>query len=379
MVDKKELTELSTFQAGGYFITSLYLIVDGRQLNKKDYEIKLKDLIKERKQEIEHLGIGDEAKKSLYEDFEKITNYVSYEFDGRKAKTLAIFSCSALGLWRVYRLPQTIHSRLVVSKQAYIRPLAALLEENKRYFVILVSRDKARLFEYYMAELIEHSQILDEVPGKVRIAGWYGLAERRIERNIEDKVHRHFKHVADAVHEYDRDNEPDYFIIGGRKDILPEFEGHLHTTIQDRIVARIQIDPEAPTPEVLKQVEKAVEEFEIREQERLLKQLFEESGSNGLGVLGLKGTLKALWNGQVRVLFVTEDYARPGYYCPECWYMSADETACPFDNSEMKQSHDIIEDAVETAILQNCEVVRVKNSDVLEKYDHIGALLRFKI
>ncbi|HHM23839.1 MAG TPA: hypothetical protein ENJ23_02225 [Bacteroidetes bacterium] len=379
MVDKRELEELSTFQSGGYFVASLYLNVDGKRFNKKDYEIKLKDLIKQRNQELEQLGIADEARESLQQDFEKMMNYVSYEFDGRGAKSLAIFSCSALGLWKVFRLPQAVHPRLVVSKQPYIRPLAALLEENKRYLTVLISRDKARIFDYYMGELEEVTKILDEVPGKVRIAGWYGLAERRIERNIEDKVHRHFKHVADAVMEYSRKTPPDFYIIGGRRETLPEFERHLHTDILKRIVARIEIDPEAPTAEVREEVERAVEEYEEAEKKRLLEKLFEEAGANGLGVLGLKPTLKALWNGQVSVLFVTEDYVRQGYYCPECYYMSADETVCPYDGTEMKISHDIFEDAVETAILQNCEVVRVKDASVLEKYEHMGALLRFKL
>jgi len=379
MVDKKALEELSNFQSGGYFVTSLYLGVDGKRFNKKDYEIKLKDLIKQRNLEIERLGISDEAKRSLQEDFEKLSNYVSYEFDGKGAKSLAIFSCSALGLWRVFRLPQAVHPRLVVSKQAYIRPLAALLEENKRYVVVLISRDKARIFEYYMAELVEITKILDEVPGKVRIAGWYGLAERRIERNIEDKVHRHFKHVADTVMDYSQQNEPDYFILGGRKETVPEFERHLHTDIQKRIVARIEIDPEAREADVRDAIQQAVEQFEEEEKKRLLNRLFEEAGSNGLGVLGLKPTLKALWHGQVNALFVTEDAVRQGYYCPECYYLSADETRCPYDGTEMKVSHDIFEDAVETAILQNCEIVRIRDTEVLEKYDHMAALLRFKL
>jgi|Deesub1362B_J571_1020462.scaffolds.fasta_scaffold01303_4 peptide chain release factor subunit 1 len=379
MLQKKDLEELSQFQAGGYFVTSLYLNVDGKRFNKRDYEIKLKDLIRQRRQELENMGLSQEALDSIEEDFHKLSDYVSYQFDGRRAKSLAIFSCSALKFWKVFQLPQAVHPRLVVSKQPYIRPLAATLEENKRYLVILVSRDKARLFEYFMGELIEHTTILDEVPGRVKVAGWYGLAERRIERSIEDKVHRHYKHTAESAKALQDRIHAHYLIIGGRKESLPEFERHLHSTLQEKIVARIQADPDRTPDEIQSIVEKAIEDFEKKQQERLLNQLFEEAGSDGLGVLGLQNTLKALWNGQVRILFVTEDHSRPGKYCPQCYYMSANEETCPHDGSEMLQSHDIIEDAIETAILQHCELVRVKDPQYLEKHEHIGALLRFKV
>ena len=58
MIHKDELSSLSKFQAGGYFVSSLYLNVDGKRFKKKDYEIKLKALIKDRKQEVDGLGLN---------------------------------------------------------------------------------------------------------------------------------------------------------------------------------------------------------------------------------------------------------------------------------------------------------------------------------
>jgi peptide chain release factor subunit 1 len=39
-----------------------------------------------------------------------------------------------------------------------------------------------------MGEIEEQTEILDDVPPKVRGAGWYGLSEKRIERHVEDHL-----------------------------------------------------------------------------------------------------------------------------------------------------------------------------------------------
>jgi len=240
--------------------------------------------------------------------------------------------------------------------------------------------DKAKLFEYYMGDLQEHSQILNDVPSQVKMAGWYGLEERRIERRIDDHVQRHFKNVSEDVFNYYQNNQPDYFIIGGRQRTISEFESHLHTNIQERIIDRIRIDLKASTSDLTSTIKSAVENFESKEQKRMLDGLFEEKNPEGLAITGLKATLRAIWNGQVRTLFVTEDYSKAGFYCPKCWSMSDNEKLCANDQTPMKKSHNIIEDAIETAMFQNCEIIRVKDKKALAgEYENIGALLRFKI
>jgi len=169
-------------------------------------------------------------------------------------------------------------------------------------------------------------------------------------------------------------------VIGGRKQIIADFEKHLHSVIQERIIARIRIDLEASQSDLNAAIETSVQEFEMREQKRRINQLFEQNGPDGLAVTGLKATLRALWNGQVRSLFITEDYSKAGFYCPKCWYMSNNEELCANDHTKMKKSHDIIEDAIETAMFQNCEIIRVKDKQILAgEFEHIGAILRFTL
>jgi peptide subunit release factor 1 (eRF1) len=325
------------------------------------------------------MDLDSETRESLEQDFKHILNYVTLDFDGKGTRCLVIFSSSKQNFWQVYRLPQPVKSRLIVSNEPYVRPLTTLLDEYKRYCTVVVSRDKARIFEVYLGEITEHTDIFSEVPGKVRIAGWYGLEERRIERHIDDQIHRHLKQVADATLNFFKEKKFDWLIIGGKKETLTAFERHLHSYLQERIVGRIDLEPDASLHEALARTQEIARRVEREEEQALIQRLMDEANSNGLGVLGLEDTLKAVWQGQVNTLILKNDLTVPGYVCPKCGYMSVEESECPIDQIAMTPTPDILEEAVESAILQNCQIEHVMESQELDNVGGIGAILRFKL
>ncbi len=379
MITMEQVEELLQFKADPFLMTSLYLNVNQKRFSKKDYEIQLKDLIKERRQELKNMDLDAETKESLEKDFQKILDYVTLEFDGKGSRCLVVFSSTRKNFWQVYRLPKPVKSRLVVSNEPYVRPLTALLDEYKRYCTVVVSRDKARIFEVYLGEITEHTDIFSEIPGKVRIAGWYGLEERRIERHIEDQVHRHLKQVADATLDFFKEKKFDWLIIGGKKETLSAFERHLHTYLLDRIVGRIDLEPDTSLHEALAKTQEIARDVERQEEQKLVQRMMDEANSNGLGVFGLEDTLKAIWQGQVNILILKEDLTVPGYICPKCGYMSVEESECPVDQIKMNPTPDVLEEAVESAILQNCQIEHVSESQELDHVGGIGAILRFKL
>jgi len=379
MITMEQVEELLSFKANPFLVSSLYLNVNEKRFSKKEYVIRLKDLIKQRRQDIKNADLNSEIKTSLEEDFKKIQNHVEQEFSGKGVRGVVVFSASKKNLWQVYHLPLPVKTRLVVNGEPYVRPLTALLDEYKRYCTVVVSRDKARIFEVYLGEITEHTEIFNQVPGKVRIAGWYGLEERRIERNIEDKVHRHFKEVADATLELFKKKRFDWLIVGGKKESVSTFEKHLHTYLRDRIIDRVDLDPNSSLHEALLKTQEVAQRVEREEEARLIHRLLEEVNSKGLGVIGLEDTLKAIWQGQVNVLILKDDLSVPGFVCPKCGYMSTEKSECPNDKIAMIATPDILEEAVESAIIQNCQIEHIVESQELDDVGGIGAILRFKI
>lgn len=379
MIDYDHLETLSKFDSGNFFATSLYLNVDGSRCSKKDCEILLKDLLKERKAEIEQSEFSIEQRRSLENDFDKIQRFVSLEFEPKGTKGLAVFSCSEKGLWQVYHLPLPVKSRLVVSKNLYTHPLTVLFHEYKRFCVLSMDRSHARIFEVYAGEINEHTQIFDDIPGRVREGGWYGLEGKRIERHIEDHVHRHFKRVAEALLDFFKQKKFAGLVLGGRREILSEFQNYLHSYLKEKIVGQIEAEPAAAVREILLKTQRLEQELKQKEDQKTIKRLLEEAGSGGMAVVGLNETLLPLWRGQVDTLLVQDGFSSPGAICAQCGYLSIVDEICPNCRASLREVADIVAEVVEIAIRQNYRLWRVGASKEFEKAGSIGAFLRFKI
>ncbi|MCX5800050.1 MAG: hypothetical protein NTX17_01475 [Candidatus Eisenbacteria bacterium] len=359
--------------------TSLYLDLSSLKFTTKDAEIVLKGMMKERKHAIEKSSFGREAKLSLADDFEKLSKYVTTELDRRGAKGIAIFASSGSGLWNAYPLPGPVTNLLIVDRDPYIRPFTMLLDQYKRYCTVLVDRERARVFAVCLGEIEDHSQIFDEVPGKVKASGWGGYEERRIERHIEDHVHRHLKNVADVTYEFLRNRKFDRLIIGGQAEIVPEFERLLHSYLKERVVAKISVDASIPLDEALKRTMQVDKEIEERSDVELVRKLVESAKGGGLGVLGLRATLGALRRSQVHTLVLEMGYVADGVVCDNSRFVGIDEQECPLCKAKTRSVADVVEEAIRETLRQNGKVVHVGVSTALETEGRIGAILRFAL
>src|SRR3990172_3044 len=234
MIGRESLSELMSFSPDQYLTTTLYLQIEGGPQH--SHTIELKDLIKQRKKDLEVQSMIPEARGSVNSDLRKIKDFVNLKFSREGVKTLVLFSSTAKKFWKVVTLNMALRSQLVISQRPYVRPLTLLLDEYSRFLVVLVERSKARLFEAYAGEIREYDNVFDEVPGRVRMGGFLGYEEKRIHRHIEDHVRRHFKHVADVALDLYKKHSHDYVIVLGSEQNTNDFHHYLHNALQDRIV-----------------------------------------------------------------------------------------------------------------------------------------------
>lgn len=377
MIDQEQIEKLKRFPREEFWVTTLYLRIDGSRTSKKDYDILLKDMVKDKRAEIEGLRLSDDQMESLEEDFEKILRFVSLELHTKGVRTLVIFSCSKRGLWQVYSLPLSMESRLVISKSPHTLPLEIFLKDHKKFCLISLDREKARIFSIRLGEIEEYSKFSDEVPAQVKEGGWYGLQGKRIERHIEDHLHRHFERVADAALDFFKKQKFDGLILGGRRETLTEFRPHLHAYLRDKIVGEIDLEPNASISEALEKTLELEQEVKQREGKEVVKKLIDSIGSKG--VAGLNDILLPLWRGQVDMLVIKDGFSAPGSICEKCGYLSVVDQICPNCRSRLKRLPEIIGPIVETAMKQGCRIKFVLQSRELEDIGGIGAFLRFKI
>lgn len=377
MITRENLSELSSFNPEGYLTTSLYLHIEGTP--QPSYVIELKDLVKERKAEIEKQQLPPDKVKSAQADLKKIQEFVNSKFSRNGVRTLVLFSCSAKKWWKELTVNLPIRSRLVMNSKPYLLPLTLLLDEHKRFLCILVDSSKARLFEVFGGEILEHTDILDEVPGKVKKAGFGGYEERRIERHIEDHVRRHFKHVADKATDFFRKYQNDFVILGGSEQNTSEFRHYLQSPLQDKVVSTFLEEINATPKAILERTLLVEEEIRQKEQRELLERFLAQLNSGGLGVAGLDSTLKALRQGQVNYLLVKDGYEIEGFRCRECFGLHAENGSCKYCNGPTEKVSDVIDEAVQEALQQGVHVKYITLAEPEHSLaGNIGAILRFK-
>lgn len=389
LIRREQVERLSHIESGESLVISCYLHTDGKHQTDDDYQITLKHLIKQAREDLEGRELSDEVRKSAEGDLDRIRSYVEGEFDRNGTRGLAIFACGPCGVWEIFPLPRPLPSRLVVDHSPYLRPLTVLLDEHPRFCAVLVDREKARIFEIYQGEIEETTELLDEVPDQVRYGGdrqrgpghdQHGTREGQISRHIEDHVHRHYKNTADTLFDIWRKERFDFLLVGGHREALNEFTQHLHSYLQERLRSTIEADLQDSASTVLDTVRQVEQEVERENEARLMERLRTEAKKKGMAVLGIEATLEALHRGAVHTLVVDNEKQASGWRCRDCRRMTASEGACPScRREEMEEIPHLIDQAIEEAILQGSEIEHIIEGAGFEGDGPLAAILRFRL
>lgn len=357
------------------YITTFYLNVDGSKGSKKDPLITTKFLLKQGKEKMKSLSLSRQARSSLEEDLRKILSYVEFEFDRKGHRGLALFSCQGMGFFKALPLSIPVGNFLTMEKKCYVTPLLLSREQGKDLCLLLIDRSKSKLLEWNNGELVEHSTIFDEVPQRVREGGWYGLQEKRIARHVEDHVHQHFKKVAVTLFEFFKERHFEGLFLGGPKEAVQDFIPHLHTDLQKRLLATLDLPVESPVSSLIQVMREMAERLRLREEEELVKRL-KEQFDKGLANCGAKEVLEALAQGQVQSLVIKAGATLQGYACATCEHLSVEKGECPGCGGDLSLQEDILPRILESAISQHAQVVHAR---LVQLPSAISALLRFSL
>jgi peptide subunit release factor 1 (eRF1) len=90
-------------------------------------------------------------------------------------------------------------------------------------------------------------------------------------------------------------------------------------------------------------------------------------------------TLQALNLGQVRVFFLNDGYAHPGYRCPEGYLAIRREDLEGFCPGEELEVEDLADDALEFALQLGAEVQVLRSPEARERIPTMGAILRYRL
>ncbi len=304
--------------------------------------------------------LDHEDRIALREDLARVRAYLtSDEPPYQGARGLAVFASGLDELFEVVQIHAPVEGKAVIGAAPYIEPLVELTQV-RRWCVALVSEQNARVFTGIPAGLEERERI--------------GLREQFEDEDL------HLRDVAERLERRWLTERFDLLAVGGEAEVVPRFERLLSQDLRRRLVdRRVEADINYARDEDIRAAVADVVEQEEREHERAaLDRLEAGLGMGERAAGGPESTLEALNERRVEVLLLERGLRRQGGRCPSDGLLTvATSGPCPAGDGEVEEVEDLVEAAVEAALLQDAEVIFVERYPDLGPHQGMAALLRF--
>ena len=383
MITREQIQELAQFEDGDGCALSFYFQpATPRNKAHKEEAILTKDLAREALRKLESKGKTNPKEKceSARADLDRVLQ-LSNEFRSNGTHAKAVFACSARDFWREYDLPaQLSGTQLLVDRHFHLRPLAQLLGAFPSLGVVLLDRQRARLFDLRLGELTEREGFFRLLPRRGRSDGFAGYDGGHAERRVADEARQHFKQVAEVVKVALEKRMFDKWILGCQDSHWPQFESQLHSDAAHRLLGRFAADVVHTTPDMVRsQSEQIFDEWQAERCRELVNETIGQARSNGRGVTGLRRVLRSVELGEVQTLLIGEKYAAQAVECTGCGHLDAHVVSfCPVCGRQTREVVNVAEAILPWVIRQDIELFYVKNDADLDAVGNIAALLRFR-
>ncbi len=247
------------------------------------------------------------------------------------------------------------------------------------------------MFSLFLGKFKEYPDLFvqDDVPDRVSakksmaVSAWgvySGMGDQRIQRHIEDHVHRHLNRVAERTFEFSKDKGIERLILAAPDErTVSLLKDHLHSYLKQRVLGEFHARPDDAEQRLQEKALDTKREIEEREQEKLLDRLMDLHLSAGLGVVGLQPVLDALRMGQIHTLVMKDDFTASGYLCPKDRYLSAGASSCPVCGKALQPVERLPEEMLQEALAQGAEILYASVEHADFDPHGIGALLRFRV
>ncbi|WP_213697291.1 hypothetical protein [Acetomicrobium sp.] len=367
---------------GKPFLMSLYVDCDRAQRSAKEILIDLKNLQKKASEEVKYV-CGDANCKQCNETIASLFNELSDELSHggfSEAKGVSCFADLHGDYRRFIGLPILVVNKIKFLDHPFLAPLVEALSPHKLALAAVVEARRATFFRVYASSVDKLMTLEEDVPPKVKSAGWYGLEETRIKRHVEDHVEKHLKNVGATMRAlYDEDNYS-IILVGGNTNyalVVADLLKEIITGIPVEVLNNLGITDQ-PRAVVDAVADHALQTF-VAESSNLIEGLITEHEKGGLAVAGLRGVIHASNLHAIHKLIVDSHKEIPGKRCSSCGALGLDEDLCPLCHGRMEDVEDIIDLLIYKTLCDDGDVRVIGGESPLREYEGVGATLRFLI
>lgn len=379
MITRENIRELAQFQPNEEEVCALSFYFQPhtpRNKSHKEEAILAKDLVKQALREAEKNGKKSSARKDLQRILE-----IAGGLHGNQARAKAIFACAAKNFWREFDLPPLLPgTQLFVNRRFHLKPLAALLGAQPRLCVVVLDRQRARLFDLRLDELKERDGLFHALSRRGRSDGFGGYDAGHSERRVADEAMHHFKAVAARLQDELEKGVWEKLIVGCQESNWPEFEIYLHPYLKQRLLGHFSTDVSGITNDQIREHASRILQQRLDERRQtLMKEALSQAKGNARGVTGVRRVLRSLELGEVQTLFLGENFAAHAVECTNCGHLDSHMIPhCVICGRATRELEDVCDAIIPAAIRRDVELFYVKNDPEFDRVGNIAALLRFR-
>ncbi|MBC7459973.1 MAG: hypothetical protein H7287_01290, partial [Thermoleophilia bacterium] len=295
----------------------------------------------------------DDTWGELLADLRQQFRRANYDIDG--ARGLLVYSSDPSEA-TIVRLPCVVDQHVAFDCSVHVRPLVEALPGD-RWCVLLVNRRSARIMLGDAGEFELLTSFTDDVEGQHSMGG---LAQARMERNIEEQAQRHVRETLALIEQLHQGGQWQHLLIAAPDELHGYIEHALPDPSRRDFVRWISCDVEhADTAEIVSHARECITAYERDGMLRALAILEQNAGQNRRAALGIDATLRALNEQRVDTVLIAEGFRRPGAICDHGDWLAPGSSACPVHGRRMRPAADVVEAAVEAAVRAGSRIVTV--------------------
>lgn len=369
------LEKLLQFESVSAPVISLYLDARVDQNGKRNLMPFVRKQLNER---VKTYDNNTPERGSFDEDFVRIVRYLE---NGIKTTTngLAIFACSgAKDYFEVGEFEAPFErNRLFVSDRPHVYPLARMVDQYRRYAVVLADTNRAHLFVFAAGGTVDEQTVENVKTKKTSVGGW---SQARYQRHAENYHLHHAKEVIEMLERTVKDENIEHIILAGDEaTVIPLLREQLSKPLEEKVIDALSLGIDTPEHELFDESLKAFRVHDSLTDMQKVERLLNEYRADDLGVAGVAETLAALSNGQVEEMLIVN---------------SADKLL--YDEEEVKKvlklyepdgelppeldQRTVADELVRRAnLLSSARVTFIEDDTRLEQVGGVGALLRYRI
>lgn len=372
---EKLLNKLLNFEPASAPVLSLYVDARVDEHGKRNFMTYVRKQLNERAKSYE---LRTPERESFDKDAARIFAY----FDNGiipSISGLAIFACSAANdFFEVGSFDAPFErNRLFVADRPHLYPLARVIDQYRRYAVVLADTNRARIFVFAAGKAIEEESVENVKTKHTQVGGW---SQARYQRHEENYHLQHIKEVVDALERVVDEEQIEQIILAGDEEtVIPLLREQMPKRLAEKVVDAVSLGIDTPEHELLEETAKVFKRHDSLTDTEKVERLMNEFRADDLGVAGVADTLAALSNGQVEEMLIVASADKLVYdeaAVRKVLALYKVDEALPEELNQRIIADELVRRA---NLSSSARVTFIEDEARLEQLGGVGGLLRYRI